>query len=55
MELEMIYDKIDILTYLLAGGFLVAVVVAVVSASIRLGWVMMPWVLAIAAVVYFIT
>lgn len=55
MELEMIYDKIDLLTYLIAGGFLVAVVVAVVSASVRLGWVMMPWVLALATVVYFIT
>lgn len=51
----MIYDKIDLLTYLIAGGFIFAVFIAVISASVRLGWVMMPWVLAAAAVVYFIT
>jgi 2-keto-3-deoxy-galactonokinase len=51
-NLELLYDKMDIVLHLLAMGFTIAVVVAVIVAGIRLGWQMMPWILAFAVVAY---
>ena len=43
---EFIMDKWEIIVSLLALGFTIAVVVAVISAGARLGWKFMPWILA---------
>jgi hypothetical protein len=42
----------DIVLHLLAMGFTIAVVFAVVVAGIRLGWRFMPWILGLAVVAY---
>lgn len=49
---ELLYDKMDIVLHLLAMGFTIAVVVAVIVAGIRLGWALMPWILGLAIVAY---
>ena len=49
---ELLYDKMDIVLHLLAMGFTIAVVIAVVVAGIRLGWRFMPWILGLAVVAY---
>lgn len=51
-NLELLYDKWDLFLHLLAFGFTVAVVVAVIVAGVRLGWQMMPWILGLAVVAY---
>jgi len=48
----LLYDKMDIVLHLLAMGFTIAVVVAVIVAGIRLGWALMPWILGLAIVAY---
>jgi len=44
---ELLWDKWDIFTSLLALGFGVALVVVVVTAGARLGWRYWPWILGI--------
>ena len=44
---ELLWDKWDIFTSLLALGFGVALVVVVVVAGARLGWRYWPWILGI--------
>jgi len=41
---ELVYDKLDLILHLLAMGFTIGVVVAVIVAGIRLGWKLMPYV-----------
>ena len=42
---EFIMDKFDIIMTLLALGFSIALVVVVVTASVKAGWRLWPWVL----------
>ena len=42
---EILWDKLDMFTSLLAMGFSIALVVVVVVASVKLGWRFWPWVL----------
>ena len=49
---ELLWDKMDIVLHLLAMGFTIAVVFAVVVAGIRLGWRLWPWVLGLAVIAY---
>ena len=44
---ELLWDKWDIFTSLLALGFGIALVVVVVAAGARLGWRYWPWILGI--------
>ena len=46
-QLEFWVDKWDLFTGLLALGFGIALVVVVITASIRLGWRLWPWVFAV--------
>jgi len=51
---EIIVDKLDVILSMLAGGFALAMFVVVITAAIRFGWKLWPWVLGIAALAYFI-
>ena len=42
---ELLWDKWDMMISLLALGFGIALVVVVVTASVRLGWRFWPWIL----------
>ena len=42
---ELLWDKWDLLVSLVALGFGIALVVVVVTASVRLGWRFWPWIL----------
>ena len=42
---ELLWDKWDMMMSLLALGFGIALVVVVVTASVRLGWRFWPWIL----------
>lgn len=44
-DFEILWDKLDMFTSLLAMGFSIALVVVVVVASVKLGWRFWPWVL----------
>ena len=51
---ELLWDKWDIFTSLLALGFSVALVVVVVVAGARLGWRFWPWVLGAGAIAWWL-
>ena len=53
-SIDMMYDKLDLILHLLAMGFTIGIVLAVVFAGIRLGWKLMPWVLAAGIIAYLI-
>jgi hypothetical protein len=44
---EFIMDKFDIIMTLVALGFSIALVVVVVTASVRAGWKLWPWILGL--------
>ncbi len=52
---ELLYDKLDLIIYLLAFGFTAAIVIAVVVAGIRIGWVLMPWILGLGLLAFLFT
>jgi hypothetical protein len=49
---ELLWDKMDIIITLLAMGFSIALVVVVISASIRAGWRLWPWILGLGFLAY---
>jgi hypothetical protein len=49
---EILWDKMDLVITLLAMGFSIALVVVVISASIRAGWRLWPWILGIGFLAY---
>jgi hypothetical protein len=49
---EILWDKMDIIITLLAMGFSIALVVVVISASIRAGWRLWPWILGLGFLAY---
>jgi hypothetical protein len=51
---ELLWDKWDIFTSLLALGFSVALVVVVVVAGARLGWRFWPWILLAGVIAWFL-
>ena len=51
---ELLWDKWDIFTSLLALGFGIAMVVVVVVAGARLGWRFWPWVLGAGAIAWWL-
>ena len=51
---EILWNKMDILISLLALGFSIALVVVVITAGVRLGWRLWPWVLAVGALAWWL-
>ena len=51
---EILWDKMDIVISLLALGFSIALVVVVITAGVRLGWRLWPWVLAVGALAWWL-
>ena len=51
---ELLWDKWDLLISLLALGFGIALVVVVVTASVRLGWRFWPWILLAGLIAWLI-
>jgi len=51
---EILWDKMDIFVSLLALGFSIALVVVVITAGVRLGWRLWPWVLAVGALAWWL-
>ena len=49
---EILWDKFDIFVSLLAFGFSIAIVFAVITAGVKLGWRLWPWVLALGVLAY---
>jgi hypothetical protein len=49
---EILWDKMDLVITLLAMGFSIALVVVVISASIRAGWRLWPWILGLGFLAY---
>ena len=49
---ELLCDKWDMMISLVALGFGIALVVVVVTASVRLGWRFWPWILALGAIAW---
>ena len=49
---ELLWDKWDMMISLVALGFGIALVVVVVTASVRLGWRCWPWILALGAIAW---
>ena len=50
--IEILWDKFDIFMSLLAFGFSIAIVFAVITDGVKLGWRLWPWVLAIGVLAY---
>jgi hypothetical protein len=51
---ELLWDKWDMMISLLALGFGIALVVVVVTASVRLGWRFWPWILLAGLIAWLI-
>jgi hypothetical protein len=51
---ELLWDKWDLLVSLVALGFGIALVVVVVTASVRLGWRFWPWILLAGVIAWLI-
>jgi hypothetical protein len=51
---ELLWDKWDMMISLLALGFGIALVVVVVTASVRLGWRFWPWILLAGVIAWLI-
>ena len=49
---EILWDKMDIIITQLAMGISIALVVVVISASIRAGWRLWPWILGLGFLAY---
>ena len=49
---ELLWDKWDMMISLVALGFGIALVVVVVTASVRLGWRFWLWILALGAIAW---
>jgi len=44
---ELIVDKFDMIWGLLTMGFTIAMVVIVITAAVRVGWTIAPWILGL--------
>ncbi len=53
-NLELLYDKWDMLVSLLGMGFSIALVVVVIVAAIKLGWRFWPWVLGVGLLAWMV-
>ena len=53
-NLELLYDKWDMLVSLLGMGFSIALVVVVIVAAVKLGWRFWPWVLGIGLLAWMV-
>ena len=51
---ELLWDKWDLLVSLVALGFGIALVVVVVTASVRLGWRFWPWILLAGVIAWLV-
>ena len=51
---ELLWDKWDMMISLLALGFGIALVVVVVTTSVRLGWRFWPWILALGLIAWLV-
>jgi len=51
-NLELLYDKLDVIIHIAAFAFSVAIFVMIISAAFSLGWRLWPWVLGLAVVAY---
>jgi len=54
-NLEFLMDKIDVVIALLALGFTIGLVVAVIFAGARIGWKLWPWVLGLGLLAYMVS
>ena len=53
-NLELLYDKWDMLISLLGMGFSIALVVVVIVAAVKLGWRFWPWVLGVGLLAWMV-
>ena len=53
-NIELLYDKWDMLVSLLGMGFSIALVVVVIVAAVKLGWRFWPWVLGIGLLAWMV-
>ena len=53
-NLELLYDKWDMLVSLLGMGFSIALVVVVLVAAVKLGWRFWPWVLGVGLIAWMV-
>ena len=53
-NLELLYDKWNMLVSLLGMGFSIALVVVVIVAAVKLGWRFWPWVLGVGLLAWMV-
>ena len=53
-NLELLYDKWDMLVSLLGMGFSIALIVVVIVAAVKLGWRFWPWVLGVGLLAWMV-
>lgn len=49
---EFIVDKLDVITGLLALGFTFALIIMVMTAGVKAGWKLWPWILALGLLTF---
>ena len=50
--LEFLVDKMDVITGLLALGFTFALVIMVMTAGVKAGWKLWPWILGLGLLTF---
>jgi len=52
MQIELVYDKIDVLTMMIISGVTLGVLLMVIASFIKIGWKLAPYILVCAMIIY---
>ena len=52
MEIELVYDKIDVLLMMVMSGVTLGVLLMVIVAFMKIGWKLAPYILVVAMIIY---
>jgi hypothetical protein len=52
MQIELVYDKMDVLLMMVMSGVTLGVLLMVVVAFMRIGWKLAPYILVVAMIIY---
>ena len=52
MQIELVYDKMDVLLMMVMSGVTLGVLLMVIVAFMRIGWKLAPYILVVAMIIY---
>ena len=52
MQIELVYDKMDVLLMMVMSGVTLGVLLMVIVAFMKIGWKLAPYILVVAMIIY---